>query len=447
MSATMHETLGTRNRSGPLAGHRRTSLGRSPFASTTPAVVMAVVFALGCLVWLAAGDGLPGGRWIVVHMFTLGVVTPLIWAFSRHFAARFTGAGEVGGLLVPSLVLAISVVMMLAGRALHAHVPLAVGTGGIIAVVGVNTLRLAGIRRRNPDARFAWVVSSYGHAHLALLAAATAGAGLGAGWVSGTWFAAVRSAHTHLAILGWAGLTLLATLVVFGPALLRARMEPGADVDAARALPWAAAGLALAVVGFLLEAVHPEAALPGRMFVIVGLSGYTVAVFVVARPLFVACLRYDRSPLRWPLMAAVAWFPALVAVDVLVSGAGLHRWGDVLGLGLLVGVLGQSVLAVLLYLAPMLKGRDFAARDVLLRRVERFARSRTIAFDLGLVVVLGAAVSPRALDVPAPGASRLGWTLVAAGVVAQLLVLVWPLGEQDPASVRSRTAARYRQEG
>lgn len=70
--------------------------GASPFRHTVPGVVAAAAFGVGCLVWLAVGDRLRGGRWIVVHMFALGVLTVLIWTFSRHFAARFTGAADRG---------------------------------------------------------------------------------------------------------------------------------------------------------------------------------------------------------------------------------------------------------------------------------------------------------------------------------------------------------------
>src|SRR5688572_14847956 len=58
----------------------------SPFADVRPAVGLAAVSASACVVWLLAGGALPGGRWFAVHLFTLGVVSNLVVAFTRHFA-------------------------------------------------------------------------------------------------------------------------------------------------------------------------------------------------------------------------------------------------------------------------------------------------------------------------------------------------------------------------
>ena len=59
------------------------------------------------------------------------------------------------------------------------------------------------------------------------------GALLGTGVLTGRWYGAGRIAHLHVNILGWAGLTLLATLVFFGPTMVRTRIRQGADDDAA----------------------------------------------------------------------------------------------------------------------------------------------------------------------------------------------------------------------
>ncbi|MEX0705927.1 MAG: hypothetical protein WD041_04855, partial [Nitriliruptoraceae bacterium] len=80
---------------GRVATQSRTELPvlqsqRSPVAGETPSIAVAVVYAMATLVWLAFGDVLPGGRWLAVHLFTLGVLTNLVLTFSGHFARAIT---------------------------------------------------------------------------------------------------------------------------------------------------------------------------------------------------------------------------------------------------------------------------------------------------------------------------------------------------------------------
>jgi hypothetical protein len=37
--------------------------------------IVAAGYGLATIVWVSAGGGLPGGRWLAVHLFTIGVVT------------------------------------------------------------------------------------------------------------------------------------------------------------------------------------------------------------------------------------------------------------------------------------------------------------------------------------------------------------------------------------
>src|SRR5680860_1292443 len=73
-----------------LNGHRATTLGRSPFAATAPSIIAAIGYAIAAMIWVAAGATLPGGRWLAVHLFTLGVVTNLVLVFSDHFGRTVT---------------------------------------------------------------------------------------------------------------------------------------------------------------------------------------------------------------------------------------------------------------------------------------------------------------------------------------------------------------------
>jgi uncharacterized membrane protein YuzA (DUF378 family) len=430
-----------------MTGHRDVPLGASPFGPTLPGVLTALVFGAACLVWLAAGDRLPGGRWIVVHMFTLGVLTPLIWTFSRHFAVRFTGtrarATRPAVRLVLTLVLGGSVVAMLVGRAVHAHVPLALGSAGIMLVVGVNLVALRRIRRQSTTARFVWVVRQYEYAHAAFLLAAGLGGALGAGWVPGTLFTAARDAHIHLNVLGWAGLTVLATLVPFGPALLRARTGPRAEARAAVWLPAATLGLAVAAAGFLLASVGGGAG-PIRLLTVGGLATYGWAVVAVAHPLWLSSRTTDRSPLRWMVAASLGWFVVAIATALVRAVLGVPGWSRALAPMLLLGVLAQLVLAVLAYITPMLRGRDFATRDRLLARLEHLARIRAGTLNLGVLMLATTEMLGRILGPASGPLAQTGWILVGLGIVSQITPLLRPTGSSRAEHLYSRTAARYR---
>jgi hypothetical protein len=424
--------------------HRRTELGPSPFGSTFSGVLAASGFGVACLVWLAAGDRLPGGRWLVVHIFTLGVLTILIWTFSQHFAVRFTATRALAPRATTTRVLTAllvgSILTMLTGRAFDAHLPLVLGSLGIMLIVGWNLLVLGRLRRHARATRFVWIVRQYEHAHVAFLVAAGLGGALGAGWIPASIFVAVRGAHIHLNVLGWAGLTVLATLAAFGPTLLRVQIEPVADRRAATGLQAASFGLPVAAAGFVVTSLG-EGAGPILMLTVGGLLAYGYGVLVVARPLLRAARRSSRSPVRWAVAASLSWFLIAIATDIMMMVVGVTGWSRSLAVMLLVGVLTQLVLAVLGYVGPMLRGRDFGTRDRLLARVERFAGTRTAVFNLGVVLLLSA---PGAGDPMAAWGSRSGWFLVAAVSISHLGGLLWPAGTIDPDRVYSATAARYR---
>ena len=435
-----------------LEGHRTTALGSSPFARNAPAIGIAIVFGVLSLVWLLAGDALVGGRWLVTHMFTLGVLSVLIWSFSRNFAARFTGAGDLperlGTTWALTLLLGASVTVMIGGRALGAHWPLVGGTAGVMVVIAANVLTLRRLRHRAKNERFVWVVRRYEDAHLVFLVAAGLGGAVGAGWVPGQLFVAVRDAHIHLTVLGWAGLTVLTTLVVFGPAMLRVRIAPGAEQRAAAALQWAVLGLAAAAVAVVLNGVGliigDGAEGPTRLLFVLGMAVYFQAVLVVALPLLRAIREQDRSPLRWPVAATVIWFPVAVLVDTVRVVFGRPGWSLGLAAVLLLGVLAQLILAVLLHVAPLLRGRDFATRDLLIARTEQLPRTRTAVLNLGVLVLLVADLLPGQSGEVGWLLTRTGWTLVIVAVAANLAVVLWPVGQVDPGEVRSAAAGRYR---
>ena len=414
----------------PDPAEPRPDLGFTPmsFAPTRPGVVAAMGFGLACLVWLFAGDRLPGGRWIVVHIFTLGVLTTLIWTFSRHLAATLTGT--TGSLPTHatarwlSAMLSGSVIVMLGGRAFDVHALVVLGSLGIMAIVAGNLWVLRRLRQQAGSDRFTWVLKHYGLAHVAFIAAAALGGALGAGWIPGPIFAAVRDAHIHLNVLGWGGLTVLATLTVLGPVLLGTPMAPDAERRSASAVGLAAAGLAIASVGSVVTGMAGGVFPP--VLPVVGLALYGCGVVAVARPLLAAARRSDRSPLRWSVTAALVWFPIAVVTNIVAVMVGVSGWSTGVGIMLLVGVLAQLVLAVVLYVAPTLRRRPAQGAGPDLVRLGRLVGTRTVTLNLGVLLIAGGQVVERAGALPVPAMTGGGWSLVAVAVLLHLAAASTP---------------------
>ena len=396
-------------------------LGLSPFASAAPSIIVALVALAAAGVWVVAGPALPGGRVLAVHLLTLGALTTLIVTFSEHFTRTLTRAPGDRHVAWPIITTA-SIVLLLAGLATRFLPVLATGATATLLVVAAAGWRLRRLRRRAIGARFLWVVRSYEHAHGLFLVAGVLGTLLGLGLVSGPWYAAVRLAHLHANILGWGGLTLLATLVFFGPTMVRTRIQPGADAEAAPLLR--ATTVALLVAVALLLAVGLDG--PWGVVARVSAAGALAVVATTATAVLLPVLRAGRGAgptgPRPAVLGTCLWFVAVLWADVAVVTAGAWRLLDALGLAVLLGVLGQAVLATLTYLAPMLLGRGTTARETVRLRLERGATGRTVAVNLGvLLAVVGAAgVLP---TLPLVG---LGLGLAAAALLAGPMRLLTP---------------------
>ncbi|MFU8841532.1 MAG: hypothetical protein ACNA8R_12570 [Nitriliruptoraceae bacterium] len=396
--------------------------GSSPFASAAPSILVALLSAAAAGVWVVAGAALPGGRVLAVHLLTLGALTTLILTFSEHFTRTLTRAPGDRHVAWP-IVTTVSIVLLLVGLATRALPVLAVGATATLAVVGGALWRLRRLRRRAVGARFLWVVRSYEQAHALFLVAGVLGAVLGLGLVTGPWFAAVRLAHLHANILGWGGLTLLATLVFFGPTMVRTRIEPGADADAARLLPAGALALGIAVLLLAASGLSGPWGVLSRVAAGGALAVVATTATAVLLPVLRAALRAAPSGPRPAVLGTCGWFIAVLWADVALVTAGAWSLLDALGLAALLGVLGQAVLATLTYLAPMLRGRRSTAREVLRARLDTGATTRTFVANLGvLLAVVGAT---RAVpDLPLLG---VGLVLVAAPALSGLVSALRPI--------------------
>jgi hypothetical protein len=400
--------------------------GSSPFGPAAPSILAALGYAGALVVWLIGGDALPGGRPLAVHLFTLGVLTNLVLTFSEHFARTLTRTPGERAWWWP-VVTNLGILAVLGGLVVRRLPLLAAGATLLTVVVLLAHRRLRRMRRAAVGARFAWIVRLYERAHGAFLLGAVLGTMMGVGLVGGTWFSAARIAHLHANLLGWGGLTLLATLVFFGPTMARTRIEPGADVLAARTLKHGATALIAAVLLLLLAGVGGTSGALLHVLAAAGLAVFATAATAVCLPVARA-LRTAPAGAARPLVLGVCWWVvAVVWADVAVVTGQAWRWLDALGVAALTGVLAQAILATLVYLAPMLRGRTSAARDAIRTRLDRGATGRAVAVSAGaLLAVVGA--TRLADPLPLLG---VGWAVLIGTAVATAVAASWPVPEEQ----------------
>lgn len=399
---------------GPPAG--------APLGSLRPVFAVAGLYGMAVLGWLLFGESLPGARWHGVHLFTLGVVSNLVVGLTHHFAQTVLHAEPHGGAASRLAFLNVGVVTMLVAGPGGGWI-FALGATVVVAAVVWLYIDLRRMRKQALARRFGFVVRAYERACGAFLHGSAVGILIGVGVLGGNWYQAGRLAHLHLNVLGWAGLTLLATMVFFAPTMMRTRMQPGADTQAARALRHGTTALTVAALLLLGSGVGGTAGGVVRILAGAALGGYAAAATVVCRDVILASRRGKTSMSAWMISAASAWFVAVVWTDVAVVLAGWWWLLDALGAALFTAVLGQAILAATAYLAPMLAHGGPGVRAVVRSRIEVAAAARTVLLNIGALAVVVIVGLGRDLGVAGAIAARLGWGLLGGLVVVHLVLL------------------------
>jgi hypothetical protein len=336
---------------------------RTPFQMVRVDVALAVPFALASVAW-SLSDQLPGGRWLAVHLFTLGVLTPMIVAFGQHQATTLLRAEAAGSRATQRLAIVGGATLTAAGMATATSPagPLLVAGGGMVTAGGVAAagLRLHRVRRQaardeGPRTRFGWLIRTYVAAHVAFLAGALLGALAGARVVPAWAYFATRQAHLTAMVVGFAAVTLLATLSLFGPMLLRAQFEPGAEAAAARSSRVAVVAAWFAVVGLLGAAAPAPADAAARWLAAAALITVGVAGAVIVAPLVrTAARKGTRAPLAGVLLTcAGGWLIASLTAGGVVVASGRWPYLDVIGGVALIGAFAQAIVATLLHVVTM----------------------------------------------------------------------------------------------
>ncbi|MDX1620463.1 MAG: hypothetical protein R3320_05700 [Nitriliruptorales bacterium] len=395
-----------------------------PFGHLMPPVVLAGLSAVAAIVWIVAGDVLPGGRWVAIHLFTLGVLTPLVATFSLHFGAGVLNADRASTRWV-LLGLAGGAAMVLVG--LPGGWPWLIAIGATIASVAVFVayLQLRRMRKGTEQDRFRFVVRGYERAHGAFLHGALLGALLGIGVLPGEWYWGVRLAHLHVNVLGWAGVTLLATLVFFGPTVFRTKIADGAEEGARTAVRVGATAVTVAAAALIATGFGGAAATASRLVAAVAIAAFLAGAVVVVRPVLAASRRaWERSLSTLFIRDAAIWFCLGIAIDVAAVASGTWRWLDPAGLAVLVGGLVTAILGAVTYMAPMVLVVGADPRRRLRERIEAGASTRAWVMRLSVAALVVTAAAGASLGEIGSVTASIGWAGVIGSLVAQVGLVV-----------------------
>lgn len=357
---------------------------------------------------------LPFGTWLMVHLLLLGALSTAILIWSQHFADTLLRRRAPGGRVSLGIRLGVhtvGVAIVVAGIA-DGWWPVVL-IGGIL--VGVTALAhaasLASQLRGALPARFAPLVWYYIAAALALALGVTLGVLMARPDITGDAHDRLLVAHIGMNMLGWVGLTVIGTVVLLWPTVLRTRVLETTDAAARGTLPLLVAGLALLGFGCLFD-LRIAAAL-GILIYLVGLGRVLVEVIRHAR----------RSPpvsyAGWSIGAALGWL-AICTLGFGVFVAVTPTWADASErFGLLVpifavGFAAQILLGALSYLLPVVLGGGPQAARASARELDRAGLFRVIVVNGGIVIYL----------LPVPSLVRVAISVVVVAVLASFLVLM-----------------------
>lgn len=384
-------------------------------------VVLAWIVAAGVLtLGVLAGPLAAWGQWLPLHALLLGGIGSAITIWSAHFADTLLHRPALGGAALLDARLyahSLGAVLVLAGITTSRDA-LALAGMSVVAVAALaGVVAIVVQYRRAVAPRLAALAVHYAVALALLATGAVFGYLTSRATDSGALERAdvLYLAHTMTMLLGFVGTTVLGTLTVLWPTMLRTKME----VEAPR---WTTRGLPALVAGTVLVASSglwtPLAGL-GTLVYLAGAAGVLVPAARTARRV------PPTSFATASAAAAVAWFLICVVwigAGITASGAGgggaaghlelprqvVHSVRVPLAAGFALQVLG----AALSYLTPVMLGGGPATTRVTNTIMDRAAAYRVTATNACLALAV---------------LTALPWPVRAAGAMAAALVAAYVL--------------------
>lgn len=324
--------------------------------------------------------------WAPLHAALLGALGSAITIWSAHFADTLLHRPAWGGALMLNGRLglhSVGAALVITGVCINSQIVIGVGASCVAVSATLGVVAMVVQKRRAVAARMAALVDYYICSLSYLMVGALAGWSIKYFDFKGqaAWSNRMYLAHVPIMVLGVLGITVLGTLVVLWPTMLRTKMEPAAPRQAQRALP----GLALAVALIAFSGLWRPLAGIGALL-------YLLSAVAVVAPLWRTGARKGVTNYAGlSTAAALAWLAwCVIRLGVGVSYAANDDAARAVAHGLRLAVVGgfalQILLAALSFLTPVMLGGGPAMSRLTHAIMERYTWWRITTINLCLAL-------------------------------------------------------------
>ena len=324
--------------------------------------------------------------WAPLHAALLGALGSAITIWSAHFADTLLHRPAWGGALMLNGRLglhSVGAALVITGVCINSQIVIGVGASCVALSATLGVVAMVVQKRRAVAARMAALVDYYICSLSYLMVGALAGWSIKYFDFKGqaAWSNRMYLAHVPIMVLGVLGITVLGTLVVLWPTMLRTKMEPTAPRQAQRALP----GLALAVAVIAFSGLWRPLAGIGALL-------YLLSAVAVVAPLWRTGARKGVTNYAGlSTAAALAWLAwCVIRLGVGVSYAANDDAARAVAHGLRLAVVSgfalQILLAALSFLTPVMLGGGPAMSRLTHAIMDRYTWWRITTINLCLAL-------------------------------------------------------------
>lgn len=324
--------------------------------------------------------------WAPLHAALLGALGSAITIWSAHFADTLLHRPAWGGALMLNGRLglhSVGAALVITGVCINSQIVIGVGASCVAVSATLGVVAMVVQKRRAVAARMAALVDYYICSLSYLMVGALAGWSIKYFDFKGqaVWSNRMYLAHVPIMVLGVLGITVLGTLVVLWPTMLRTKMEPVAPRQAQRALP----GLALAVAVIAFSGLWRPLAGIGALL-------YLLSAVAVVAPLWRTGARKGVTNYAGlSTAAALAWLAwCVIRLGVGVSYAANDDAARAVAHGLRLAVVSgfalQILLAALSFLTPVMLGGGPAMSRLTHAIMDRYTWWRITTINLCLAL-------------------------------------------------------------
>lgn len=324
--------------------------------------------------------------WAPLHAALLGALGSAITIWSAHFADTLLHRPAWGGALMLNGRLglhSVGAALVITGVCINSQIVIGVGASCVALSATLGVVAMVVQKRRAVAARMAALVDYYICSLSYLMVGALAGWSIKYFDFKGqaAWSNRMYLAHVPIMVLGVLGITVLGTLVVLWPTMLRTKMEPAAPRQAQRALP----GLALAVAVIAFSGLWRPLAGIGALL-------YLLSAAAVVAPLWRTVARKGVTNYAGlSTAAALAWLAwCVIRLGVGVSYAAnddaARAVAHSLRLAVVSGFALQILLAALSFLTPVMLGGGPAMSRLTHAIMDRYTWWRITTINLCLAL-------------------------------------------------------------